>query len=205
MHPTKRKHEVCCMSVFVQQKVRAPMISSNWCLIFSGAHAAWMQTARRWKTPRWRSSSHNASRPSSKQRCAVDFEQTARWHLDMPRNHLRLEQDIANLAAELRRTWIPSQSTKSWQRRQLPRIYRLVQEGNFEWADVAAALNMASIMHETGRAWTGRMLSAKTAQVRIQLRARKRRQGQLWAGERSSNPATRRGLLAWFRVQLGLG
>lgn len=123
----------------------------------------------------------------------------------MPRSHLRLEQDIADLAAELRRTWIPSQSIESWQRRQLPRIYRLVQEGDFGWADVAAALNMASIMHETGRPWTGQMLTAKTAQVKTQLRARKRRQGQLWADERSSNPATRRGLLAWFRVQLGLG
>jgi len=123
----------------------------------------------------------------------------------MPRSHFRLEQDIANLAAELCRTRLPSQSIESWQRRQLPRIYRLVQEGDLRWADVAAALNMAGIMHETGRPWTGRMLTAKAAQVRTQLRARKRRQGQLRAGAGLSNPATRPGLLAWFRVQLGLG
>lgn len=123
----------------------------------------------------------------------------------MPRNHLRFEKDIADLAAELCRTRIPSQSIESWQRRQLPRIYRLVQEGDFEWADVAAALNMASIMHETGRPWTGGMLAAKATQVKMQLRARRCRQRQLWAGKQSSTRATRPGLLAWFRVQLGLG
>ena len=123
----------------------------------------------------------------------------------MPRNHLRLEKDVANLAAELRRTWIPSQSIESWQRRQLPRIHRLVQEGDLQWADVAAALNMASIMHETGKPWTSRMLTAKAAQVRTQLRARKRRAVQLWTGEGSSTPAVRQGLLAWLRIQLGLG
>ena len=122
----------------------------------------------------------------------------------MSRNHFKIEKDIANLAAELRRTWIPSHSIESWQRRQLPRIYRLIQEGDLQWADVAAALNMASIMHETGRPWTGRMLATKAAQVRTQLRARKRRAVHLWAGEGASTPAIRRGLFAWLRVQLGL-
>ena len=122
----------------------------------------------------------------------------------MHRSHLQLEQEIANLAAELRRTRLPSQSAASWQRRQLPRVYRLIQEGDLKWADVAAALNMAGIMHEMGRPWTGRMLAVKTAQIRAQLRARTRRQQQLWANGGSSASMARRGLLAWLRIQFGL-
>lgn len=116
----------------------------------------------------------------------------------------RLERDVINLAAEFRRTRTPSQSIESWQRRQLPRIHRLIREGDLGWVEVAAALNMSNIMPELGKPWTGRMLAAKTAQVRKQLRARKYRHGQLWTAAGSSTSAVRRGLLAWFRDRFKL-
>ena len=118
----------------------------------------------------------------------------------MRRKDPRLEKDVINLAAQLRRTHIPSQSIKSWQRRQLPRIHRLIREGDLGWVEVAAALNMASITPEPDKLWTGRMLAAETARVRKQLRSQNYRCGQLWADVESVTPKVRRGLLAWFRM-----
>jgi hypothetical protein len=116
--------------------------------------------------------------------------------------------DIASLAAELRRTWTRDAGLEPWLRRQLPRLQRLVHEGDFGWADIAKALNRAGIVDAEGTPWTARTLSVKRIQVRTQLRARKRRLGQLRVKTPDAEvepPARVFFALGWWRTRLGLG
>lgn len=113
-------------------------------------------------------------------------------------------RNVEGLAIELRQTWLLCQKIDLWQKRQMPRINCLVQEGHFKWKDVASALNKANIAHETGKPWTGKMLLTKVIQVRAELLAQRRCKYQFLSEKASSNPVISYKLFTWLHSHFRL-
>lgn len=87
----------------------------------------------------------------------------------------RPDAQIEHLAAELKRRWVAADGVEPWLRRHVPRLTNLVRVEGWTWNDVARALTVAGITYATGRAWSGRQLAVKAAEVRLQLRTQEER------------------------------
>ena len=107
----------------------------------------------------------------------------------MPRKIPRPDSDVERLAAQLRGRWVPADGIEPWLRRNVQKLSRLVSDQSWSWSDIGKAMTLAGIVYQSGRPWTGRLLTAKAAQVRNQIRQRKARLPVGGAGARATDTA----------------
>lgn len=96
----------------------------------------------------------------------------------MPKKHLRDDTDIGHLAEELAGRWQKGDGVEPWLRSLEPELSRKVQVERWSWKSIAQALNLAGILYQTGKEWTGVSLSKKIATVRYDNRHQARRHGE---------------------------
>jgi hypothetical protein len=90
----------------------------------------------------------------------------------MPIKHLRSAHEIEETARDLARQWRQGDGVEPFLRRVEPELSRRVRNDNWSWETVARALNRAGITYQTGREWTGELLSQKIRVIRYKRRLR---------------------------------
>lgn len=97
----------------------------------------------------------------------------------MPIKHLRHDTDIGQLAEELAGRWNQGHGVEPWLRSLEPELSRKVRSERWSWGSIARALNIAGILYQTGRPWTGLSLAKKIASIRYETRQQDRRNNAL--------------------------
>ena len=95
----------------------------------------------------------------------------------MPKKHLRGDTDIGSLAEELAGRWQQGDGVEPWLRTLEPELSRKVRHERWSWESIARALNIAGILYQTGRPWTGTSLLQKITSIRYEGRQHIKRKG----------------------------
>jgi len=93
----------------------------------------------------------------------------------MPKKHLRDDADIGGLAEELAGRWQQGDGIEPWLRSLEPELSRKVRDERWSWESIARALNIAGILYQTARPWTGMSLLQKITSIRYEGRQHVRR------------------------------
>ena len=93
----------------------------------------------------------------------------------MPKKHLRDDTDIGGLAEELAGRWQQGDGVEPWLRSLEPELSRKVRDERWSWESIARALNIAGILYQTARPWTGTSLLQKITSIRYEGRQHVRR------------------------------
>jgi hypothetical protein len=93
----------------------------------------------------------------------------------MPKKHLRDDADIGGLAEELAGRWQQGDGVEPWLRSLESELSRKVRDERWSWESIARALNIAGILYQTGRPWTGTSLLQKITSIRYEGRRHARR------------------------------
>jgi hypothetical protein len=97
----------------------------------------------------------------------------------MPKKHLRNDTDIGQFAEELAGRWQQGDGIEPWLRSVEPELSRKVRSERWSWESIARALNIAGILYQTGRPWTGYSLAQKITSIRYEGRQHVRRKSDL--------------------------
>ena len=95
-------------------------------------------------------------------------------HKAMPIKELRSTDDIEEAGRDLARRWRQGDGVEPFLRKVEPELSQRVRDNNWSWESVARSLNHAGIIYQTGREWTGELLSQKIRAIRYKRRARTR-------------------------------
>jgi hypothetical protein len=115
------------------------------------------------------------------------FERKNGFSQTMPKKHLRDDTDIAGLAKDLAGRWQPGDGVEPWLRSLEPELSRKVRDERWSWESIARAMNIAGILYQTARPWTGTSLLQKITSIRYEGRQHVRRKGD----DLSKPPAAR--------------